>query len=220
MSIVFMRVLESAPNRYDLGIRLLTLGKSGGLYDWLTAHIQPGWRVLDVGTGTGAMALRAAERGAEVVGIDVDPMMMDLAREKAEQGGHLDSISWRELGVAETDVFPDASLDAVCAGLCLSELAPSERRYALGESRRLLRPRGLLLLLDEQRPSNPLNRLLYTGLRIPLGVLTWLVTQTSTQTLPDLVALVEASDFQLVEQRRALLSSLVAVVATPRRGAA
>jgi len=48
-----MRLLESAPARYDRDIRLLTLGQVERAYDRLTAHIQPGWQVLDLGTGTG-----------------------------------------------------------------------------------------------------------------------------------------------------------------------
>ena len=60
-----MRVLESAPSRYDRGIRLLTLGQAERAYDRLTAQIEPGWRVLDLGTGTGALALRAAAQGAQ-----------------------------------------------------------------------------------------------------------------------------------------------------------
>ena len=46
---VLMRVLESAPSRYDLGIRLLTLGQVEQAYDRLAAHVQAGQRVLDVG---------------------------------------------------------------------------------------------------------------------------------------------------------------------------
>lgn len=77
---VLMKVLESAPNRYDRGIRILTLGELDEAYDRLTSHIKPGQIVLDVGCGTGALTVRAAMRGARVKGIDVNPQMLEIAR--------------------------------------------------------------------------------------------------------------------------------------------
>jgi ubiquinone/menaquinone biosynthesis C-methylase UbiE len=57
-----MRILESAPRRYELGIRLLTLGRLDKAYDRLASHIERGQQVLDIGCGTGALTLRAAKR--------------------------------------------------------------------------------------------------------------------------------------------------------------
>ena len=49
------------------------------LLSWLTADLH-GKRILDAGCGTGALAVEAARRGAEVVGIDLSPTLVDLAR--------------------------------------------------------------------------------------------------------------------------------------------
>jgi demethylmenaquinone methyltransferase/2-methoxy-6-polyprenyl-1,4-benzoquinol methylase len=217
MSVVLMRVLESTPSRYDQGIRLLTLGRADRLYDWLASHIHPRSRVLDLGAGTGAMALRAAARNAEVVAIDVNPAMLDVARRRAEAAGMGACITWREMGVAEMDGFRDEAFDALSAGLCFSELSADERRYALQQARRILGPDGRLLLLDEIRPDSPLHQLLYAMVRIPLFALTWLLTQTSTQALPELRGLLEQHGFEVVEQRTRLFGSLAAVVAAPSR---
>ena len=62
---VLMRILESSPRRYDLGIRLLTLGHLDRAYDRLVGRIERGQRVLDLGCGTGALTLRAARRGKD-----------------------------------------------------------------------------------------------------------------------------------------------------------
>lgn len=51
------------------------------LLDWLGADLR-GLRILDAGCGTGALAVEAARRGAEVVGIDVSPSLIDIARER------------------------------------------------------------------------------------------------------------------------------------------
>ena len=208
-----MRLLESAPSRYDQGISLLTLGRQEQTYDRLTAHIEPGWRVLDLGTGTGALALRAAARGADVTAIDVNPTMLAIARQKAEMANLAGRTTWQEMGAAELDTLPDHTFDAVCSGMCFSELTPDERPYTLRHIRRLLRPGGLLLLADEIRPPNPWQRLLHAALRAPLAAITWLLTQTTTHAVPDLPGLVEAAGFEIVEMRTALLGSWAEVIA-------
>jgi len=213
MGIVLMRVLESAPDRYDRGIHLLTLGQQRAAYNRLAARIEPGWRVLDLGTGTGALALRAAARGAEVVAVDVNPTMLAMAHRKAKAAGLDDRITWREMGVAELDSLSDNDFDAVCSGMCLSELTPDERRYALLQARRLLRPGGLLLSADEIRPRGIAQRLLHTAVRVPLVVFTWLLTQTTTHAVPNLVGLIESEGFEVTAVRTALLGAWAEVVA-------
>jgi len=54
------------------------------LLNWLPADLT-GYRLLDAGCGTGALAVEAAERGASVVAIDLSPTLVDLARERAPQ---------------------------------------------------------------------------------------------------------------------------------------
>src|SRR5439155_3047742 len=68
----------------------------------------PGTRWLDVTTGTGAVALLAARAGADVVGVDIAPRMIELARAKAETL----PVQF-EVGDAEALPYPDAEFDAV-----------------------------------------------------------------------------------------------------------
>ena len=68
MSYVLMKILESAPYRYDKGIRILTLGKIDKAYDRLTERIKKNDKVLDIGCGTGMLTIRAAMKGATVTG--------------------------------------------------------------------------------------------------------------------------------------------------------
>jgi len=57
-----MRILESTPKRYDRGIRILTFGKLDMAYDRMMSYVEED-KVLDLGCGTGALALRAAKKG-------------------------------------------------------------------------------------------------------------------------------------------------------------
>jgi ubiquinone/menaquinone biosynthesis C-methylase UbiE len=75
------------------------------------AGVDPGDRVLDVGCGTGNAALTARRSGADVVGLDLSPRMLDLAREGATLAGYRD-LQWVE-GDAEGLPFGDGAFDAV-----------------------------------------------------------------------------------------------------------
>lgn len=63
----------------------------GVLLSWLPADMT-GLRLLDAGCGTGALAVEAARRGADVVAVDVSGQLVDVARERAPEGL---SIDWR-----------------------------------------------------------------------------------------------------------------------------
>jgi ubiquinone/menaquinone biosynthesis C-methylase UbiE len=217
---VLMRILESAPHRYDLGMRLLTLGGVERAYDRLAAHVGPGQRALDVGCGTGALALRMAQRGARVKGIDLSAEMLEMAARRAREAGLDDRISLAEMGVAELDREEDAAYDVVASGLCLSELGDDERVYTLRQARRILVPGGLLLVADEVPPRGRLARVLRGLLRAPLVAATWLVTQQTTRAVPDLETRIAAAGFELVSSRRSGLGDFAEIVARRAGGGA
>jgi demethylmenaquinone methyltransferase/2-methoxy-6-polyprenyl-1,4-benzoquinol methylase len=183
---ILMKVLESAPSRYDRGIRILTLGGLDRAYDRLTLHLKSGQRVLDLGCGTGALTLRAARQGAKVKGIDVNPQMLEIAREKAAQAGLTQNLELAEMGVAELGSEESESYDVVMSGLCFSELTEDEVAFALKQVGRILKPGGLLLVADEARPRSIPVRLISWLARLPLVIITYLITQTTTSAIKDL----------------------------------
>ncbi len=86
------------------------------LHDELVAKLEPrsGKRWLDVATGTGAVALRAARAGAEVTGLDIAPALLDTARRLADE----ERLSIRfDLGDAEALPYEDKSFDVVSSSL-------------------------------------------------------------------------------------------------------
>ena len=210
---VLMKILESAPNRYDRGIRTLTLGQVNRAYDRLVACIEAGQRVLDIGCGTGALTVRAAQRGARVVGIDVNVQMLDLARRRVAASGRAADVELREMGVAELDGELACSYDVVMSGLCFSELTEGERSFALRQADRLLGPGGLLLLADEVVPQGVLKWLLHWCIRLPLALVTYLLTQTTTRSLWRLPENVQAAGFTIESIRLNALGDFIELVA-------
>jgi len=106
-----------------------------------TAGRLAGKRVLDVGCGDGTLAVYAAEKGADVVGLDASAAMIEVARAKARQrGAEIGFV----LGRAERLPFADGSFDLVFSITTLCFVADAPR--ALGEMARVLKPGGSLLI--------------------------------------------------------------------------
>jgi demethylmenaquinone methyltransferase/2-methoxy-6-polyprenyl-1,4-benzoquinol methylase len=208
-----MKALESAPSRYEWGIRLLTLGEVDRAYERLVARVEAGQRVLDVGCGTGALTVRAARRGARVRGLDVNALMLGQARQNVERCGCVDQVELVEMGVAELDREPAQSYQVVMSGLCFSELTAGERAFALAQAHRLLEPGGLLLLADEVVPRGPARRLLHRLVRSPLAFVVWLLTHKTTHPLCCLPDDVKQAGFVVESYRRNWLQSFAALVA-------
>jgi len=209
-----MRVLESAPARYDEGMRLLTFGRVDRAYDRLVSHVHKGMRVLDIGCGTAGLALRAARRGARLKGIDINAAMLEVAGERVRRAGLTEAIALVEQGVAELDAEPDAAYDAVMSGLCFSELSDDEIAFTLQEARRLLRPGGRLLIADEVEPTGAARRRLLALARAPFAAAAYLISGRTTHGVARLPERVAEAGFSVDSVRRSLLSTFCELVAT------
>lgn len=148
-------VLHSAARYYDLMAGLLLRGRGGAFRERLVelARLAPGERVLDVGCGTGSLALAARRRvrdAGAVHGIDASPEMIAVARRKARAAA-LD-VRFEEAAVQALP-FPAAWFDAVLSTLMLHHLPRPARGEALGEVRRVLTPGGRLLVVDFAAPT-------------------------------------------------------------------
>ncbi|GBE19156.1 demethylmenaquinone methyltransferase [archaeon BMS3Abin16] len=210
---VLMKVLESAPSRYDRGIRILTLGAVDGAYDRLTSQVEKGQRVLDIGCGTGALTLRAAGKGAIVKGIDVNSQMLEIAQTRLDEAGLSQNVRFCEMGVAELGCEQTSCYDVVMSGLCFSELSGDELTYTLKEIKRILKPGGLLLIADEVTPKSVLKRVFNRLIRCPLAAITYLITQTTTHAVKDLAEKIEEAGFLIGSVRLNWLEDFIELTA-------
>ena len=108
------------------------------------ADLQPGERVLDVACGTGLITRLAAQRvgaGGRVIGVDIAPDMIEVARSVAVPGGN--TIDWRIANAAALPIA-DASVDVVLCQMGLMFF--DDRQQALREMRRVLATTGRLAI--------------------------------------------------------------------------
>jgi ubiquinone/menaquinone biosynthesis C-methylase UbiE len=143
-------VMHSAARYYDALVWVLTLGRERALRARLAdlARLESGDAVLDVGCGTGTLAILAKRRvGATgtVHGIDAAPEMVARAREKAARTGA--DVSF-QVARAEALPFPDARFDVVLSTLMLHHLPRKARQECAREIGRVLKPGGRVLAVD------------------------------------------------------------------------
>lgn len=157
--------------RYDLLNHLLSLGMDRRWRRLAAAAARPsGAVVLDLGTGTGDLALELCGQGAaHVVGVDFSAEMLSRSRSKVASAGktNVSCILANALRLP----FPDEVFDRVTSAFLLRNLA--DLRAGLAEMARVLRPEGRLVCMDmTQPPAGPfgaLYRLYFNHLVPPLA---------------------------------------------------
>jgi ubiquinone/menaquinone biosynthesis C-methylase UbiE len=200
-SFAFMKILESSPNRYDRGIMILSRGRIKKVYSTIAEMVaSPGKRILEIGCGTGNVSLACAASGATVIGVDSNSEMLEVAKSKAKRAGLEGKVEWLELGVAEiAGKITERSLDAVVSCLAFSELTPDERTYTLSIAYSCLKPGGANVIADEVIPENAFRRFRHRLMSLPLVLLTYMLTQTTTHPLSNPSPLLQKAGFTSIE---------------------
>lgn len=135
------------------------------------AALKSGARVLDLGCGTGTLAISAKRMCPEawIVGVDGDSEVLARARAKAGRAG-ADIRFQRALSFALP--FPADAFDVVLSTLFFHHLGPSDKRRTMREVYRVLAPGGRLHVADWGRPANALARALFVSVQLLDGFAT------------------------------------------------
>ena len=162
------RLFATIADRYDLITVLLSAGRDRRWKARLVelADPRPHDRVLDLACGTGDLAHAVAARVARVVGLDVTPRMIALARAKA-------SASRFVVGDMMAIPFADATFDLITTGYGIRNVPVLD--VALREMYRVLRPGGRVVSLDFDRPRHAVVRFVYLSYLTVVGSLLGLI---------------------------------------------
>lgn len=196
------KVWDSYAERYDRDIRLFERIQFGGGREWVCG--QASGEVLEVAIGTGR---NIGHYRAEVslTGLDLSPVMLGIARARARELGR--TVELHE-GDAQELPFPDARFDTVVCTLGLCGV-PDERR-AIAEMYRVLRPGGLLLLLDHVGSH---HRIIHFGQSLMERLTAKMCGDYQTRRpLP----LVEQAGFEVVQSQRLKLGTVERLAAVKR----
>ncbi len=165
-------MFDRIARRYDLMNTILSLGRHG---HWRRRavrrmNLRADGRYLDVGCGTGDVAMEILRQcpGCGVVGVDPAEGMLDLGRRKLA-AAHLENRAALQVGDAMALPLEADSFDGAIAAFCLRNV--TDRTACLAEMGRVVRPGGLVVILELTTPRGWLMRLghrIYTRGLAPL----------------------------------------------------
>lgn len=166
--------------------------------------------VLDLGCGTGTLAgqLAEADPSVQVLGIDGDEDVLARAREKVTRFGERVRFS---KSLAGSLPIEDASVDVVVASLLLHHLTPAAKLEALREARRVLIPKGRLVIADWGQPQDPLTAAGFFMLRLLDGFQN--TADHAAGRLPSLIAQASFGNVSVAQQWRTAWGSLQLITA-------
>jgi len=205
-----MKSLENKAEKYDKGIKSLTLGKLPKIKQLIVdKYLKESENLLDIGMGTGTFAILAAKKGVKVTGIDYSDKMLEVARKNIDKEGFSGTIEVLKMPVIDLDDnFEDNSFDKVTATLSFSELYQKEQEFCLDQIHRILKAEGEFIIVDEVKPKTFLKKILYFFIRIPLVFITFMKAHLSTSALINFEEKLKNHNFLILEEKLFLLDTL------------
>ena len=159
------RLFSTIADRYDLITVLLSYGQDQRWKRRLSAlaQVEPGIKALDLACGTGDIAFALSAKGATTTALDITPRMLELAAAKQSLANPPRWVAGDMMALP----FASARFDLVTTGYGIRNVPIL--KTAIEEIHRVLKPGGLFLSLDFNRPGNALVRAVYLSYLTVVG---------------------------------------------------
>jgi len=147
------QMFDNISGNYDFMNRIMTFGID---ISWRKKVVKivaetKAQEILDIATGTGDFAIMLADiKPKKIVGLDISPGMLEIGKKKVKEKG-LDNLIEMILGDSENLPFADNSFDAVTVGFGVRNFENLDK--GLSEINRVLRPGGILVVLETSQPD-------------------------------------------------------------------
>lgn len=155
-------MFDRIAKNYDVANRAISMGMDKGWRRKTVQLLKPfrGGRYLDIGTGTGDLVFEIIDQSANVVidGIDPSEQMLAIAQDKAKRKKLGDSVSFFTADALELPMEAE-TYDGIVSGFCFRNI--ERRQRALEEMRRVLKPGGMLVILEATYPAQAWVRMGY-----------------------------------------------------------
>ncbi len=151
MAVVYMRKLEEEPDTYDSKFTTLTKGASLKAQEWILNRIGSDESILEVGCGTGTLALKMVLKGNNVLAIDKNSKMIVYAISNYSNNSNVKLLY--QIGSISDWQIKDRSKDVIVSTFLLSELRPFEQQLFLQYAWKSLKSDGRLIIAAEFVPS-------------------------------------------------------------------
>jgi demethylmenaquinone methyltransferase/2-methoxy-6-polyprenyl-1,4-benzoquinol methylase len=155
-------MFDRIAKNYDVANRAISMGMDKGWRRKTVELLKPfrGGRYLDIGTGTGDLVFEILDQSANVLidGIDPAEQMLAIAIDKAQKRGVGDAVNFLRADALDLPMERD-TYDGIVSGFCFRNI--ERRQKALEEMLRVLKPGGVLVILEATYPANAMVRFGY-----------------------------------------------------------
>ncbi len=175
------------------------------------ADIQKGYEVIDIGSGTGTLALwiKQSEPEAQVIGLDGDPKILSIAQRKSQDQGL--SITF-EQALSYDMPYSNNRFDRCLSSLFFHHLTLENKEKTFREMYRILKHGGEIHIADWGKPSNVLMRFLFYQIQLLDGFKT--TTDNIKVVLPKLMKTVGFQNVSVVEEVPTIFGTMTLYSAT------
>ena len=194
--------VEHAPERYDASVRILTGGRIDKIKNEIASRIRPGDRVLDIGCGTGSLAIKCIARGAHVTGLDISESMLAECRKNLKRSGAEGQVAMIKDSVTNLSAhFGPESLDVIVSTMVVGELSRPYLDYIFRECRAALKPGGRILIADEVWPEGPVTRILFRVVMAIMWMPQFAILRRAFFPIRDLASIISDARFAIVSKQ-------------------